>query len=129
MTTVAMTNRPTGIRRAILLDAAASGTMGVLLLLGAGVLAQPLGLPTGLLRWTGVVLIPFATTLIWIARRPSVSQGSVQAIVAVNVLWAVGTPLLLATSWVNPTVLGELFVLIQAAVVAGFAYLENRAFR
>jgi hypothetical protein len=129
MATAAMMNRPSALRRVILLDAAASGTMGLLLLLGASVLAQPFGLPVQLLRWTGVILIPFAASLAWVATRASVPAEIVRAIVSVNVLWAVGTPPLVLTSWVNPTPLGELFVLAQAVVVAGFAYLEHRASR
>jgi hypothetical protein len=129
MTTAAITTASTAIRRALVLDAVASGTMGLLLLFGAGMLAETFGLPMELLRWTGVILVPFAANLVWIATRPSISPESVRAIVVVNVLWAIGTPLLLVTSWVQPTILGDLFVLVQAAVVAGFAYLEHRASR
>ena len=129
MTTAALMTRPTTLRRAILLDAAASGTMGLLLLLGAGLLEQPLGLQAGLLRWTGVVLVPFAAGLTWIATRARISREAVGTIVFINAAWAVGTPLLLVTEWVSPTLLGELFVLLQAAAVAAFAYLEHRASR
>lgn len=129
MATAALTSRPTTLRRAILLDATASGVMGLLLLVGAGLLAEPLGLPAGLLRWAGVILVPFAAGLVWTASRSNISRESVRAIVALNVVWAVGTPLLLLTGWVSPTFLGELFVLVQAVAVAGFAYLEHRASR
>ena len=129
MTTAAITTGWIALRRVLVLDAVASGTMGLLLLLGASMLAQPLGLSVALLRWTGVILVPFAASLLWIAARPSISRESVRAIVVVNVLWAIGTPLLLVTSWVQPTVLGNLFVLVQAAVVAAFAYLEHRVSR
>ena len=126
MTTAAM-NNSAALRRTLLLDAATSGAMGVLLLVAGGLLAGPLGLPATLLRWTGVVLIPFGGYLAWIATRADISAEAVRAIVALNVVWAVGTPLLLVSGWVRPTILGELFVLIQAVVVAGFAYVEHRA--
>jgi hypothetical protein len=129
MATAAMTNRSTALRRVLLLDAGTSGTMGLLLLLGAGLLAQPLGLPRDLLRWTGLILIPFAAALVRIATRPNASAEGVRAIIVLNVLWALGTPLLLVTNWASPTLLGELFVLVQAAAVAGFAYLEHRGSR
>lgn len=129
MATAALTNRSTTLRRVIVLDAAASGTMGLLLLLGAGVIDQPLGLPDGLLRWTGLVLVPFAAVLAWLGTRASIAPQAVRAVVMLNVAWAVGTPLVLLTGWVSPTQLGELFVLAQAAAVAGFAYLEHRASR
>ena len=127
--TTAATNRPTALRRALLLDAAASGTMGVMLFLAAGLVAHPLGLPVGLLRWSGVILIPFAGLLVWVATRASASPDAVRTIIGANVLWAVGTVLLLTSGWVKPTLLGEFFVLLQAAVVAGFAYLEYRGLR
>ena len=127
MTTTLATNRATLIRRALLLDATASGAMGVLLLLAGGLLAAPLALPATLLRWAGVVLIPFAALLVWVATRDEASGDAVRWIVRLNVAWAVGTPLLLVSGWVRPTLLGELFVLLQAVVVAAFAYLEHRA--
>jgi hypothetical protein len=128
MTTKA-TNQSTALRHAVLVDAAVSGTMGVLLSLGAGLLAHPLGLTVALLRWTGVILIPFAAHLLWVATRANASPDAVRAIIGVNVVWAVGTPLLLVSGWMKPTPLGELFVLLQAVVVAGFAYLEYRGLR
>ena len=129
MATAALINRSTTLRRVILLDAAASGTMGLLFLVGAGLIDRPLGLPDSLLRWTGLVLVPFAAGLVWLAMRASIAPEAVRTIVALNVAWAVATPLLLVTGWVSPTLLGELFVLVQAAAVAGFAYLEHRASR
>lgn len=127
MATAALMNRSTTLRRVILLDAAASGAMGLLFLFGAGLIDQPLGLPEGLLRWTGLVLVPFAAGLAWIATRASIAPEAVRTVVMLNVAWAVATPLLLVTGWVSPTLLGELFVLLQAAAVAGLAYLEHRA--
>lgn len=120
-------NHAVVLRRALLLDAAASGTMGVLLLLAGGLLAAPLGLPASLLRWTGAVLVPFAAYLARVATRAEVSPDAARSIIRANVAWAVGTPLLLVSGWVRPTLLGELFVVIQAVAVAGFAYLEYRA--
>jgi hypothetical protein len=124
-----MINHPTALRRVLLLDAAASGAMGLLLFVGASFLAQPLGLPADLLRWTGLILVPFAAGLVWVATRTSIAPEAVWTIIVLNVLWSVGTPLLLATSWVSPTLLGGVFVLLQAVAVAGFAYLERRASR
>jgi hypothetical protein len=46
------------------------------------------------------------------------------AIVACNALWALDSVLLLVTGWVEPTILGEVFVVGQATVVAVLAELE-----
>jgi hypothetical protein len=118
------TTRPTALRRALQLDAATSGTMGVLLVLAADAAAQPLGLSVALLRWVGVILIPFAAYLVWIATRARDLREGVRGIVWTNVVWSIGSVLLLATGVLRPTLLGELFVLAQAVVVAAFAYVE-----
>ena len=120
---------PAALRRALLLDATASGAMGVLLLLAAGPLEPLLGLPAGLLRWAAVVLVPFAAFLIWVAGRADERRGLVRMIIAANLLWAAGSVLLLVSGWVAPTRLGVLFVLAQAAAVVGFVYLEYAALR
>jgi hypothetical protein len=113
------------LRRALLLDAAASGAMGALLLVAAGPLESRLGLPASLLYWVGALLIPFAGLLIWIASLAPPPHGVVRAIVGGNALWVVASVLLLASGSVAPTRLGVLFVLAQAAAVALFAYLEH----
>ena len=124
MTSIA--NDSTQLRRALLVDAAASGAMGVLLLLGARPLDSLLGLPEGLLRGVGVLLIPFAGLLVWLAPRASALRGAVRAVVVGNVLWVVASVLLLVSGWVTPTGLGTLFVALQGAAVAVFAYFEHR---
>lgn len=120
----AQTIHSTALRRALLLDAAASGAMGAILLLAAGSLEPLLGLSAGLLRWAAAVLVPFTALLIWVAGRARAPRGIVRAIIGGNVLWTVGSVLLLASGRVTPTRLGVLFVLAQAAAVAAFAYLE-----
>lgn len=113
-------DRPTALRRALLLDSAASGTMGLLLLLAAGALQPMLGLPLGLLRWTGVVLIPFAALLVAVAVSARVSRSVILAVVAANVLWVLGSLLLLLSGSLAPTTLGKSFILGQAVAVAVF---------
>ena|SRR5215207_9617737 len=120
----AQTTRPVALRRALLLDARASGAMGALLLLDAGPLERLLGLPASLLSWVGALLIPFAGLLVWIASRTPAPHGAVGAIIGGNALWVIASVALLMSGWVAPTRLGVLFVLAQAAAVAAFAYLE-----
>lgn len=101
--------------------------MGLLLLAAGSALEPLLGLPVDLLRGVGAFLIPFAATLVWVSSRRA--AGLVRAIVWGNVLWVVASIVLLVSGLVQPTVLGEVFVLVQAAAVAGFAYLEQRGLR
>jgi hypothetical protein len=100
--------------------------MGVLFLLATGPLESLLGLPAALLRGVGLFLIPLAGFLVWLAPRAGELQRVVQLIAAGNVLWVVASVLLLSSGRVDPTSFGTAFVVMQAAVVAVFAYLENQ---
>jgi hypothetical protein len=125
-----MTSIPTGsssLRRIFLLDASASGAMGLIFLLAAAPLERLLGLPSSLLRAVGLVLIPFALFLVWLAPRASALRVVVRSVVAANVLWVVASLLLLGIGPVDPTPVGTMFVIVQAVAVVGFAYLESRA--
>lgn len=124
MTSVA---NDSSLRRALLVDATASGTMGVLLVLGAGPLEPLLGLPVSLLRGVGLFLVPFAGFLVWLAPHASMLRGMVRSVVGGNVLWTLASIVLLVSGWVTPTTLGTMFVVGQAVAVAVFAYLEHRA--
>jgi len=115
---------PNALRRALLLDAAASGAMGVLFLLAAGSLAGLLGLPVALLRYVGAFLILFAAALLWIATRSNAPAAVIRVIVVGNVLWVAASVFLLVSGFVSPTPLGEAVILAQAVVVLVFAYLE-----
>jgi hypothetical protein len=113
------------LRFALLGDAAASGATGLLLAAGAGALASLLGLPEGLLRVAGLALLPYAAFVAWIgARKDGVPRNAVRAVVAINLLWALDSALLLALGPVSPNGLGVAFVLAQALVVLGFAAMQ-----
>ena len=117
------------LRFALLGDAAASSATGLLLAAGAGALASLLGLPEGLLRVAGLLLLPYAAFVAWAGTRGGVPRNAVRAVVAVNALWVLDSALLLAFAPVSPTGLGVAFVLAQALVVAGFAAMQWTALR
>jgi hypothetical protein len=112
------------LRRVLILDAVASGATGLLMLLGAGLLEQWLNLPAALLRYAGISLLPFAAIVAWLGLRASLSRAGVWAVIALNVLWVVDSAALLVSGWVDPALLGYVFVIFQAAVVAVLAELE-----
>lgn len=112
------------LRKALLADAVLSGLTGLLLVLAAGPLAPPLGLPVGLLRWSGIILIPFAAFAAWLRAQARIQRPLVFAVVACNALWALDSVLLLLTGWIEPSVLGEVFVVAQAIAVVVLAELE-----
>lgn len=109
------------LRCALVGDALASGVNGLLLNGGAGFLSGLLGLPEPLMRYAGLFLLPYAAVVAYVGTRATVTKGVIWTIIAVNVLWAAESILLLLSAWVSPTLLGTAFVIAQALVVAAFA--------
>jgi hypothetical protein len=101
-----------------------SGAAALLLLGGASLLAPLTGLPSGLLFWSGVVLVPFVAALIVVARREAAPRLVLVDIVALNALWVAASFGLLASGLVQPSALGIAFVAAQALAVALFAVLQ-----
>ena len=110
------------LRPALILDAAVTGVNGVAYLAAAGPLEDLLGLPAALLRGAGAVLLAFAVIVALASRSPA--AGTVRAIVAVNVVWAIGSVVLAIAGWGSPETVGTVWILLQALVVAGFAELQ-----
>jgi succinate dehydrogenase hydrophobic anchor subunit len=119
----------TFLRRALVLDAAASGATGLLMIAAAGLLEGLLGLPAALLRGAGIVLVPYVAFVAFTATRESISRPAVWAIIAANALWAITSALLLVSGLVAPTALGYAFVIFQAAVVALLGELQYMGLR
>jgi hypothetical protein len=112
------------LRRALLADGVISGTTGLLMFAAAGPLGSLLGLNVALLRAAGLSLLPFAALLVYLAARDRTPHRLVWGIVGYNLLWVLDSVLLLVTGWAEPTLLGYLFTLGQALVVAVFAGLQ-----
>lgn len=109
------------LRFALLGDAFASGATGLLMAAASGPLSSLLGLPSTLLLWAGLSLLPWAIFVGVVGSRALVNSTAVWAIVAVNTLWFVDSIALLLGGWVQPTALGVAFVVGQAVVVLAFA--------
>jgi hypothetical protein len=112
------------LRRALLADAAASATTGLLLAVGAQYLTDLLGLPVSLMRYAGMSLLPFAAIVLFVALRANLPRIPVIAIIAYNALWTIDSIVLLASGFIQPTSLGTVFVIAQAATVGLFAVLQ-----
>jgi hypothetical protein len=112
------------LRRALVVDAVVSGATGLLMAAGAGTLQEVLGIPTALLRYVGLSLIPFAAFLVLLSRRPRLTRGIVLAVIVGNAAWVAASVLLLTSGRIEPTALGHAFVVVQAVAVAGLAEME-----
>ena len=110
------------LRRVLLADAVMSGAAGLLMLLGAGLLTEMLDLPAALLRTAGLILLPYAAFVVYVANRSQ--RAMVWAVILINALWTIDSVVLLLSGWVAPNALGYAFVLVQAVAVAVFAELE-----
>ena len=117
------------LRWVLCADAATCIGTGMLMFAGAGTLEQSVGLPSGLLRYAGISLLPFAAFLVYLATRENPSPSVVWAVIVLNVLWTIDSLLLLLTGWVAPTVTGHTLVIAQAIGVAMFAGLEYLGLR
>jgi hypothetical protein len=114
----------TFLRRVLALDAMLSAVMGAVLVLAVAPLSSLLSLPDSLLTWAGLSLLPFAAFIGWLATRELPPRAGVWAVVVCNAFWAVDSLVLLASGWVEPTLLGKAFVIFQALVVALLAAFE-----
>lgn len=112
------------LRRALGLDAIASGGLGLLLTFGSGVAADLLKLDPGLIRPTGLFLIVWAVAVGALALRARPARSLVLGVIAVNMLWVVESAMTLVFGWLQPNALGIAFVFAQAAAVAVFAGLQ-----
>lgn len=114
------------LRRVLIVDAVSSGVMGVAMFALADVFASLLQLPVELIREAGIILLPFAAFVGFVASRREPARIAVWTIIALNAVWVVDSIVLLLTGWVAPSALGYIFVIAQAAVVlvlADFEYL------
>jgi hypothetical protein len=112
------------LRLALLADAVASGAMGIVLAAAAEPLARGFGLPLALLREVGLLLIPYAALLVFLARKETTPRLPAQIVVAGNGVWVIGSIALLISSLVAPSALGTAFVIAQALIVAILAELQ-----
>ncbi len=123
------------LRKALLADAAASGGTGVAMAMLATTLAGLLRVPAGLLFWAGIVLLPYAAALVFLATRDELPHWTVRAVIAVNALWAFDCIALVVLARlgtlpsVDPNLVGVCFLVMQALVVGGFAELQLVALR
>lgn len=108
-------------------DAAFCLAAGLGLVVAADALGPAMGLPAGLLRGAGLVLLPWGAFVAWCAAQAAPARWAVLTVVVVNLLWTADSVLLLATGWVTPKGLGVAFVLGQAAMGGAIAVLQALA--
>lgn len=124
MTNTITSTVPTPLRRVLLLDAVASGALGLAAAAGASVLDDLLGLSAGLLVGVGLFLVVYAAGLVALARRTTIPRGPTTVVVLGNAAWVLASVALVIGAWEHLTTVGAVVVLAQAGAVAMFAELQ-----
>ena len=114
------------LRRAIQADGLLGGiASGVLFTLAANPIASFMGLANSLpIVVIGLGLIVWGVALLWLSSRPVIERQFVTTILAINVLWVIGSFIILAADLFGLTTGGRWAVLIVADVVVLFAIAE-----
>jgi hypothetical protein len=117
------------LRPALRLDAVVTGANGLAYLAAAPLLDDLLGLSGGLLRGTGAFLLVYGVAVWLVGSGPRISAAAVEAVVAANLLWVIGSVVAVVTGFGSPTTVGAVWLVLQAAVVAAFAALQITGLR
>lgn len=117
------------LRRALHLDAIASGATGALLLVAAVPLTDVLGTAVWFERAVGGFLLGYAAAVLVVAARAVPARRPVLAVIAFNAVWTLDSLLFAVAGWFPLTAIGVAFVLAQAAAVAGFGLLQAAGLR
>ena len=119
----------TFLRRVLALDSASCALLGLLLAFDSAALAPLFGLGERLLFGAGLLLLPLAAFIGWLASRAAPPRLLVWLVIAGNVAWTAESLLLIAMESGRITPLGTAFVAGQAAAVLVVALLEYAGLR
>lgn len=115
------------LRLVLKLDAVVTGANGAAYLAAAGPLEDLLGVEAAALRGIGTSLVLFAAA-VWLAStRAEPPRVAVLAIIAVNVVWVVGSLVFAALGVSSPSTVGTVWIVLQAIVVGAFAAMQTQA--
>lgn len=106
------------------LDAMTCAVMGLLLVFAAGPVSALTQISAPLLFWAGLLLLPIACFMAFVARASQAPAWAVTFIVLGNLLWVIASLVLPLSGAITPNVFGLIFLLVQSGVVALFAWLE-----
>ncbi|MFI6923406.1 hypothetical protein ACIBIZ_25955 [Nonomuraea spiralis] len=130
MTALTVTaDRTKFLRLALAADAVVTGVNGLVYLALAAPVSGLLGPEAGLLREIGIFLLVYGAGVGLVAARPSISQAAVKVIIALNIVWTLGSVAAVVTGALGFTTIGAVWAIAQALVVALFAELQITGLR
>jgi hypothetical protein len=112
------------LRKVLIADATISGAAGLALIGGADLTHGLLGLPSALIFWSGVSLVPFIAMLAMVIRANAAPPALIVTIIALNFAWVAASLFVAFGPVFAPSLIGQLFVCAQAATVFLFAELQ-----
>ena len=121
---MSITQSPKFLRTVLLIDAVTCAATGLLMTLGADIVARLTAIPAALLLYAGLSLFPVAAFIAVVGTRESIAPLAVWVVIVGNALWVAGSALLLFGEMIAPNALGYIFIAAQAAAVAVLAELE-----
>ncbi|MFI7463158.1 hypothetical protein [Nonomuraea sp. NPDC049646] len=130
MTALTITaDRTKFLRLALVADAVVTGVNGLMYLGLAGPVSDLLGPGAGLLREIGIFLLVYGAAVGLVAARPTISQNAVRAVIALNIVWTLGSVAAVVTGGLEFSTLGAVWGIAQALVVGLFAELQITGLR
>ncbi|TMR24521.1 hypothetical protein ETD86_04000 [Nonomuraea turkmeniaca] len=130
MTAVSVTtDRLRFLRLALTADAVVTGGNGLVYLAFAGPVSGLLGPDAGLLRGIGVFLLVYGAAVGLLATRRTISPAATKAVIALNIIWTLGSVAAVVTGALDFTTIGAIWAIAQALTVAGFAELQIMGLR
>lgn len=113
------------LRQALRGNGIFSAVSGFVLVMAARPLATFMGLDWPLaLTITGLILLPYAAILFWATSKAEIDHRLAKTAVVLDILWVIGSVLLLLTDWLNLSVAGNWTIALLAEAVLIFAILQ-----
>ncbi len=112
------------LRRVLGFDALSCLGMGAVLSAASQPLSPIFGLPAELLFWAGILLVPTAAFMGFLAARQAPQPLLVWVVILGNLGWAIESFVVIGQLGASLTPLGTAFVAVQALAVLALAGLE-----
>ncbi|MER6949941.1 hypothetical protein ABT294_38585 [Nonomuraea sp. NPDC000554] len=117
------------LRIALALDAVVTGVNGLVYLAAAGPTSDLLGPDAELLRGIGAFLLVYGAAVGFLASRGTISQAGVKVVIALNIIWTLGSIAAVVTGAAGFTTIGAVWAIAQALVVGVFAEVQIMGLR
>lgn len=113
------------LQRALLGNTTFSGISGLVMVLAAGALSQFLGLGNPLiLVIVGAILLLYMPILVWLSNQSPVPAHFAWEVIALDVVWVIGSLVLIFTDLVPLTSSGKWAITLTADIVFVFGVLQ-----